>query len=206
MNDVYSAACETSECFLKQDTLTYTAGAEEVSLASECSGLIKALSVHLDDYSGYGTLKLDPIDRVGWLREKDRSNSTEGIPRFYNLYYKSGVLYLSLYPTPDTAATVAVEYVSTPPTLVASGAGAGEETTPSAFPARYHYSIISNGAIAMAHEHDGKLDKADRFWQRYDVAVERLSAVMNELNGNEQMIAHFRESSRLGSTDRSRDF
>jgi hypothetical protein len=139
------------------------------------------------------------------LELKDRVNDPVGVPKFYSVVRSGATTTLHLYPSIDSAATMYVDYYAVPPTLVESGPGAGEESTPTAFPTQFHYRILASAGIAMGLETDQRKDSGP-WWDRFEKGIADLTAWMNELAGDHKIEPHFSEDYSLGDRDRSRDF
>ena len=81
-----------------------------------------------------------------------------------------------------------------PLTLVESSPVVGtSESTPTAFGERFHYAIIANGAIAMALDGDQRKD-SQPWWDRYGMAMDNLTAWLNERGGHGMVDPHFSSS------------
>jgi hypothetical protein len=185
LNDAYREAVERTECYPKTSaSISVAANASTVTLSSTVTDLNKLLNVYFSDYNGYSRLKLQPVSHRRMLDLKDRVNDPVGVPKFYSVVRSGTTTTLHLYPSIDSAATMYVDYYAVPPTLVESGPGAGEESTPTAFPTQFHYRILASAGIAMGLE----------------------TAWMNELAGDHKIEPHFSEDYSLGDRDRSRDF
>lgn len=206
LNDAYREAVERSECYPKtSSSIAVAANASTVTLSSTVTDLNKILNVYFADYNGYSRLKLQPVSHRRMLDLKDRLNSATGVPKFYSVVKSGATTTLHLYPSVDSAATMYVDYYATPPTLVESSPGAGEESTPTAFPTQFHYRILATAAIAMGLETDQRKD-ASPWWDRFEKGIMDLTAWMNELPGDHLIEPHFSEDYSLGDRDRSRDF
>lgn len=111
------------------------------------------------------------------LRQGSASSST---PLFYAI---RGTRELLLYPAPSTGHTLLGSYLASPPELVEAAPGAGQESTPTAIPAAFHYDVISNKAIALAFEYDNRLEEAAAFDAKWATALERLITLVSRFGG-----------------------
>ena len=205
LNDAYREAVERSECYPKtSSSVSVSADATSTTISGTVTDLGKVHSVYLSGYDGYSYLKLQPVSMRQRLELLHAESSSSGIPRFYAIRYSGGTVTLHLYPLPESAATVVLEYNATPLTLVESAPGAGQESTPTAIPSVFHYRTIAAGAIAMALETDQRRD-SQPWWDRFERGVMDLTMWVNEFQGDHLVESHFLPSGKLGGSDRSRD-
>lgn len=111
------------------------------------------------------------------LRQGTTSSST---PLYYAV---RGTQELLLFPYPTSGTTLVGSYLKSAPTLVESGATAGQEATPTAFPSPFHFDVIGNRAIALAMEFDNRFEEAAQYEARWDAAMGRLLAWVNRFGG-----------------------
>ena len=208
LNECYQQAVEESECYIGIDTVAYGAGLDSVSLSGVSPSIIKVIDVSLTDYTGYESITLEPLSARAMSDKRHMVSDNSGIPRYYSITSTlvGGTPAIDLYPSPDEAATVTIRYVANPLILVSSTPVADvSETTPTAIPAFLHHRCISNGAIAMCFDREGRYDKAETFWNRFRDGVNALASRENEINGDRQGDPFFNDYHRLGDEDRSRD-
>lgn len=204
LNDVYREAVERSECYPKTSAaISVAASAATVTLSSTITDLNKILSVYFTDYSGYQTLKLKPISMRRLRDEKDKLSSVSGVPQYYSLVRSGSTTTMHLYPSPQVAATMYVDYYGMPLTLVESAPAATEESTPTAIALQFHYRVLAAGAIALALETDQRKD-SQPWWDRYEKGIADLTAWVNEMVGDGLIEPHFDQGSSMRG-DRSRD-
>jgi hypothetical protein len=107
------------------------------------------------------------------------------VPSSTPLYYAvRGTRELLLYPNPTSGTTLEGSYLASAPTLVESGPGAGEESTPTAIPAAFHYDVIANKAISLALEYDNRFEEAAGFDAKWATAMERLMSWVSRFGGS----------------------
>jgi hypothetical protein len=111
------------------------------------------------------------------LRQSDVSQAT---PLYFAV---RGTTELLLYPEPGTGTTLEGSYLKAAPTLVESGPAAGEESTPTAFPAPFHFEVLANKATALAMEFENRFEEAAQYDQRFGAAMERLMAWVGRFGG-----------------------
>lgn len=204
LNDVYKQSCEYSEIYRTTCAAkTLTAGTWEYTLTASPFSLTdvdRLDRVMLTD-SAVTELSLKPMPATFIRDQRSGVSQSNSTPLYYATPYPGRIWF---HPPPASGTTVIMDYLATPPTLVESAPGAGEESTPSAFKALFHYRVLATGAIAMAMDSDQR-DDADRWWQRYYVELDNLVAYVNEYTGRNIQLPFFNELPRRVSNDRSFD-
>lgn len=184
LNETYLDACDRSGCTrttsasaaLTSGTWQYTLSAAPFSLTN----INRIIDVYLSDTS-VTEYVLQPLSSDQIRTERSGVAQAAITPRYYATPDPTTIWF---HPPPGSGTTCYMDYEKNPLTLVTSGASAGvSETTPSAFPARWHYPILANGAIALAMEYDKQVQEATYFWNKYNIACDQLAGWVNEFTG-----------------------
>lgn len=184
LNDAYVKAVEETEAYnVTSSAKSLTSGTADYELSASPISLTDILRIKAIVTTGGGRenapLTRRQEDYLLSLREGGGGVATGAV-----VYYATaGTNTLRLYPTPGAGVTLTFHYIGTPPTLVESGAVAGEETTPSKIPARFHWDVIGAGAIAEALLKDQRVEDAMFWMQRYEQGVMALRRWVNEFGG-----------------------
>lgn len=205
VNDAYRDACEKTECYTKvSGSISLTSGTYIYTIASAPFSLTdveRIVNVYVTD-TAVTEQKLVKVSPDTIRNMRSGITQTTGTVLYYATP-KPGEIWF--HPTPGTGVTCKVDYVAAPPELVESGAGAGQETTPTAFNGTFHYRILANYAIAQCLDADQRDDSAP-WWDRYYQGVEDLAAYVNEYQGRGMQLEHFADTPRRMVSDRSFDY
>lgn len=158
LNDAYQRAVEEAGSYVDESNIAVVAGTSDYDLSGD---VLMILSVRVD--AGFDSVltMLEDSDLLA-LRA---NNTATGTVRYYSI---AGDNIMRFFPTPDTADTLTYTYVKEPLTLVESSPVAGtSESTPTAIRKRFHYSVLANGAIALAFEFMQDQEQAELYWGRY---------------------------------------
>jgi hypothetical protein len=123
---------------------------------------------------------LRQISEAELIQLRQATTVPSSTPLFYAM---RGTRELLLYPNPASGTTLEGSYLAAAPELVESGATTGQEATPTAIPAAFHYDVIANRAIALAMEYDNRFEEAGLYDQKWSNAVDRLMAWANRFGG-----------------------
>lgn len=105
---------------------------------------------------------LTPLHGRAEARRDFPSSDAAGAPTFYRIIGAQ----LELYPTPERATTLEIDAFA-PPAELAAG------TDEPAFP-RQHHRILVDGALAYAHDDDGKPQAGQLHRGRFEQGIRRL--------------------------------
>lgn len=179
-NDAYQQAVERSECYAGTFSKSLTSGTAEYAWGTapvDVTDVLRILDLWVTDSAG-SVVRLRPLTDTA-VRELEQGSNTSGTTQYYSFPAPNRV---NFYPTPGTGVTLAGVYVKNPPELVESAAGAGQETTPTAMPARFHHSVIGQLAAAICFERDNRFDDAGYWRALVDREFERLTQWVNEFS------------------------
>ena len=201
LNEIYQDACDRTECTKTTSaSADLTAGTWQYTLASSPFSLSNISRI--ESVYGNDNFKLEEKS-APWLREQRSGYSPSSERPVYYSTPAPGTIWF--HPPPSSGSTIEIDYLKTPLVLVESGASANvSESTPTAFPSRFHFPILSNGAIAMALDGDQRKDSGP-WWERYEIAVDKLSTWVQEYGGLNFVQPHFGSNNYRHSTDRSVD-
>lgn len=204
LNDIYKDAIQRSNTNVTTSaSITLTAGTHTYTLSSAPFSLTDVERIQRVVYSGSNSnVSLRRVSPAEMRDMRSGLSVTQGSPSFYCSPSPGKIMF---YPTPVSGDTCIIDYVQIPPTLVESGPVAGEETTPSAIPDRFHHNILSTGGIASALDSDQNAD-ADRWWSKYEMAIADLQAYVNEYGGDRMVDQFWGDWNTGGSTDRGIDY
>lgn len=180
-NDAYQQAVERSECYVGTFSKSLTSGTGEYAWGTapvDVTDVLRILELWCTNSSG-GVTRLRQLTDSA-VRELEQGSGASGNPQWYSFPAPNRI---NLFPTPGTGITLAGVYVKVPNELVESGAGAGQETTPSAMPSRFHHAIIGQLAAAICFERDNRFDDAGYHRALADREFERLTQWVNEFGG-----------------------
>jgi hypothetical protein len=181
LNDAYMQAVERSECHADKFSKTLTSGTAEYEWGTapvDVTGVLRILDLWVTDSSG-GVSRLRQLTDSA-MRELESGSGSSGTPAYYSFPSPNR---LNLYPTPGSGVTLGGIYIADPPVLVESGAVAGQETTPSVIPSRFHYSVLGNLAVAICFERDNRFDDANYYRSLFEREIEALSLWVDEFGG-----------------------
>lgn len=140
-----------------RSTVDLTAGVQYVALPEDCFALHSV-------YDATNDYVLDPVSNRAAI-DNDFPSTSTGAPEFYRTV--GNLLYV--YPTPDTAVTLRLEY----PGGFAPLTGTDEPY----FPEQFHH-ILVDGALALAYEDDGNASMADRHGSKFQAGRGELLAFL----------------------------
>jgi hypothetical protein len=123
---------------------------------------------------------LQQISEAELVQLRQATSVPSATPLFYAV---RGTRELLLYPNPTSGTTLEGSYIASPPTLVESAPGAGQESTPTAIPAAFHYPVLANKAISLALEFDNRFEEAASYEAKWGAAMERLLAWVSRYGG-----------------------
>lgn len=167
LNNAYQRAVAESLCYRDSSTETLVSGQSSYDLSSDFSltDILQIVSVRVS-----GVISNQPLRAVSdaQLRVLAQGDNATGTPVYFTT---QGINKISVWPTPGSADSMVIDYVKSPPTLVESTPGAGEETTPSAVPARFHWDVLCSGAIVEALDKDQRGGDSDRWRARFEMGL-----------------------------------
>jgi len=185
LNDCYQRAISESGAYRGSSTESLTAGTGDYDIATTFA-ITDLLEIKHVTASGGGLTNTRMI-RVpeSELLEMRENTTTTGASSYYAL---AGDTSFMVFPTPGASQTVTIYYVKAPPTLVESGAGAGEETTPSKIPARFHWDVLLAGSVVQALSKDQRAEDM-AFWQaRYEGGLASYLEYVNRVGGDPSLV------------------
>lgn len=179
LNDAYQRAVEESGCYRVVTTATLTSGQAGYDWSSDLSvsDALRIVSIRVDGSTD--DLPLRAVSEAEF-RRLSLGNQSNGTPI---VYCQQGTNRVSFYPTPDGALNLDIDYLGEPPVLVESGPSAGEESTPSAIPKRFHWDVLAAGAIVQGLNKDQRGADSDRWESRYERGLAALMAWANMFSG-----------------------
>jgi hypothetical protein len=183
MNAAYGEAVRRSGCYRKPLTAaSLTSGTADYTFGTSPLTDTDVVKLRWLTITGGGatTTRLDAKSEGEILQLRSNSSST-GTSRYFCVVYPT----LMLYPTPGSGVTLNGSYEAAPKTLVESAPGAGEESTPTAFPADFHTRILFHGGVMRALEFDSGTGDASYHRERFEEGVGMLSEFANEFGGVE---------------------
>lgn len=181
LDEVYKRAVEDAEIETGTMTATFTAGSGVSAALTGTDDVIRVTSAYTSNYPGYPKVSLRPISK-GQLRRMQEGTDVSGVPRYYSWSSATddtGVL--EVFPSPTAAFTLTLDTIS--------GAQDLDDIAdiPTAIPTRYHMPVLSNALIAMCFDREGRHDRADVFWSRYETALTDMTHHANIASGELQM-------------------
>lgn len=159
MNQAYTEAVAQAECYNVTTTASLTTADGDYEIGTSpfnLTGFVSFNNLWVNDSASTN----EPLVQVteNDIREARRgAGSANSTPTMYAVSYPN----IYFYPLPAASTTLSISYARTPLTLVESGASAGtSETTPTAFPAHFHYSVLANHTLALAYNYMQRSDQA----------------------------------------------
>ncbi len=182
INDAYQQAVAESECLQASFTGALTSGTSDYDLISDfgLSDVLRIRYVYMTDTNGDRPVMIQ-MDEGKILDYRGLSTTVnQNTPTVYSFPAPN---LIRLYPEPNSNVSINISYIKEPLALVEASPGAGEESTPTAFPKRFHYDVLANLAIAMAMEYDQRADEAGYYRTLANSGMDRLVAYVNEFGG-----------------------
>lgn len=172
--DAYHRAVEESGCWTGTFSWSLTAGTADYTLGTAPISTTDILRIkHMWLTDGSVTNRPVKVATEEEIRHLRHGSSVQGSS--YRYAIQNPLLFL--YPTPGTGVTLAGTYVKEPTAL------ADNSTAPTAFPARFHYDVIVNGATALVMEYK-RQPEARNYHEQFEKAVSRLTRWAEELAGD----------------------
>lgn len=181
VNQAYELSVMEAGAYTSSFSKTLTAGVGDYTIGVaplDVSGVLEIRQLWVDDAS----LSNRPLIRVPEyeIQAMRQAQTVSSTPLYYAV---RGDRQLLLYPSPVDGASLSGVYLSAPPELVESSAGAGEETTPSAIPSVFHYELLTSKAISLAMEFDNRFDEASLYDQKWNTSLGRYMAYVARFGG-----------------------
>lgn len=186
LNDAYQQAVVDTECLRGSTTANLTSGTASYDLTASPFNISGLMALRYITVSGDG-ISNRLLERVAEHEILSLSQGTSGAP--VCKYAIPAINTILFWGTPGSSVTATLSYVKAPKLLHESTADATYETTPSAFPARFHYDLLVNLAAALVYEYEGKSDQAAFFRAQYERALSKFSAYVERFGGLQQPIA-----------------
>lgn len=178
LQDAYNRAVMDSECNLSYATYSFLTSSDTYLLTDVLLEQPTRL-YHVTLDVGGTDVPLQQVSFQELLEKKERGLDT-GSPMVYSTV---GFQSIAFAPNPAVGDTVGVWYVDACPTLVESGAVAGEETTPSKLPANFHWSILLPATVLEMLDKDQRLAESGMWNERYMNGIGRLQEHIGQMGG-----------------------
>jgi hypothetical protein len=183
LNEAYQTTVMEAGGYIGTFSKSLTSGTADYTIGTaplDVTDLLEIRALWVTDSSAMDRpLRQIPEFEMNQLRQATTVPSA--LPLYYAMRGTSGLL---LYPTPGTGTTLEGSYLKSPLTLVESSPVAGtSESTPTAFPAAFHFPVLANKAISLALEYDNRFEEAANYDAKWGVAMERLLAWVSRMPG-----------------------
>lgn len=179
LQNAYRRAVSDAEIPAVPVSYTFVSAADYYSL-STILGVEAVKLLHVSLQSGGGRMLLD---QTGIQELLDNRNVQEAVGTPC-LYATIGFDRIAFYPNPAVGDIVQIWYVADTPTLVETSPGAGEESTPSKIPTRYHWDVLLAGTVLEMLDKDQRSDDVKFWMQRYENGIIRMKIDMGEMGGD----------------------
>jgi hypothetical protein len=181
LNQAYATSVMEAGAYTSTFSTTLTENVDDYTFGIAPLGVTNLLELrHLwvDD----AALSNRPLVRVPEyeIQAMRQAQTVSSTPLYYAV---RGNQQLLLFPAPMAGTTLSGVYLATPPTLVESAPDTGEETTPSAIPAVFHWDVLANKAISLAMEFDNRFEESAMFDQKWALGMERYLAYVGRFGG-----------------------
>jgi hypothetical protein len=98
-------------------------------------------------------------------------------------YATSGFDTIYFYPNPASGEVVSIYYVDDVPELVEADAVAGQEETPTAIPAAFHWSVLLPATVLQMLDKDQRLAESQLWEERYARGLAKLIEHVGQFGG-----------------------
>lgn len=182
LNEAYMRAVGLTGATSMDVDVTVVAGADRIirsayaPVTSASQGVLTVRSVYVKDADGY-PLQRRGIDDILLLRSAESLVGDE--PAVFAVRGNGDI---EFWPA-STGGTMTVEMDNLPLELVASAAGSGQETTPTAIPALFHRSVLLNFAIARLMQYRGLEQRSQFFMGEHERGMDELQGWLNDQGG-----------------------
>jgi hypothetical protein len=183
LNEAYQTTVLEAGGYIGTFSKSLTSGTADYTIGTaplDVSDLSEIRALWISD----GSTTDRPLKRIPEYEMVQLRQAT-AVPSSLPLYYAMrGTAGLLLYPTPGTGTTLKGSYLKAPLVLVESSPVAGtSESTPTAFPAAFHYPALASKAIQLALEYDNRFEEAANYEAKWGNAMERLMAWTTRMGG-----------------------
>lgn len=182
LNDAYLNVVMDSECYEESATKTVSSSADIYDLSSDFSlGPTELLKIKNIVFT-QGTQALYPLKHVSENEFNEWRNGygAAGTPMVYCII---GTNKIGFWPQPGANSSFKIRYVKTPPTLVESAPGAGEEITPSKVFSAFHWNTLLPLTVAQALEKDQRIQDAMYWRGQYQEGLLKLKMYVDTFGG-----------------------
>lgn len=178
LQNAYRRAMLESECDPQYVSYTIAASSDDYDLATVL-GATPVRLMHVSLGTSGGRMNLQQVSMAELLDNREREEVV-GLPC---MYATIGFDRIAFWPNPSVGDTVRFWYLADTPTLVESGAGAGEETTPSKVPVSFHWDILLPGTVLELLDKDQRNEEASFWGARYERGIARLMEHIGQMGG-----------------------
>lgn len=178
LQDAYTRSVMDAECSLTNATYTFIASSDDYSLTT----MLAEAPTRLYSVSLGASGSTTPVQQVSLqeLLEHREVGSGVGTP---TMYATIGFERIAFYPNPAVGDVANVWFVDSVPTLVESGAVAGEETTPSKLPTNFHWAILLPAMVLEMLDKEQRLAESGMWNERYERGIARLQEHIGQMGG-----------------------
>lgn len=182
VNDANLRATMRARTLSNKATFSLTEGVTEYDIPTIASDILDLRHVTLTDL-GISNRPLALVDELQMLEWAESSSAYENTPEAYTVV---GMNTLMVWPPPNASTSITLRYYASPNELVETSPAAGQETTPTSMRAPFHLSIIGNGAVALAHQYDQRVQgETMAYWQMFDAGVSELDSLRQNFAGTQ---------------------
>ena len=179
LQNTYRRALLDTECDPTYVSYTFSSSDDSYSLATLLSDTPVRL-LHVSLTTSGGELPMSQVSSRE-LFDMRAVQEAQGTPRLYSTI---GFDRIAFYPNPGVGDTVQIWYLADTPTLVETGAGAGEEESPSKIPVHFHWDVLLAGTVLEMLDKDQR-SKDVEFWSmRYERGLAKLIEHIGQFGGS----------------------
>lgn len=151
----------------ESDSTTLAAASDDYSIGTDLT-ISDCLRIRSVSCTGGGLTHRLKVVSPNQIIEWREATPSGGPAQYFAL---EGLDKIMLYPRPSVGDVLTVRYVELPPTLVESGPTAGQESTPTKVPARWHQRVLLNGLVYKCLQRDQRSEDWLTWKQEYETGL-----------------------------------